>query len=82
MMVLSIVIRGLMRSEVCAKLLSLGRHGECRAHQHAEKMCAIVEPTGLPSDASSSMELLLKSFALLFVVWAFLLGHISRLEVN
>ena len=64
MMVLSIVIRGLMRSEVCAKLLSLGQHGECRACQHAKKMCAIVEPTGLPSDASSSMELVVEKFGL------------------
>ena len=68
-----------MRSEVHAELLSLGQHGECRACRHAKKR---PEQTGLPSDASSSMELLLKSFALLFILWAFSLGHISRLEVN
>ena len=60
-----------MRNEVRAELLSLGRHGECRACRLAEKMCVVAEPTGLPSDASSSMELLLKSFALLFVVGDF-----------
>ena len=49
-----------MRSEVRAELLSLGWHGECRECRRAEKMRVVAEPTGLPSDASSSTELLLK----------------------